>query len=73
MRIIIFFFSVTVTLLIIFNSNIFSIKDKVYGKFPTLAKVIKQNKYYYFEKDRVFKNIENDYNVNFYQILSLKV
>ena len=65
MRIIIFFFSVTVTLLIIFNSNIFSIKDKVYGKFPTLAKVIKQNKYYYFEKDRVFKNIENDYNVNF--------
>ncbi len=65
MRIIIFFFSVTVTLLIIFNSNIFSIKDKVYGKFPALAKVIKQNKYYYFEKDRVFKNIENDYNVSF--------
>lgn len=65
MRIIIFFFSVIVTLFLIFNSNIFSIKDKVYGKFPSLADIIKQNKYYYFQKDRVFKNIQNDYNVNF--------
>ena len=65
MRIIIFFFTVIITLFLIFNSNIFLIKDKVYGKFPSLADIIKQNKYYYFQKDRVFKNIQNDYNVNF--------
>ena len=65
MRLIIFFFTVIITLFLIFNSNIFLIKDKVYGKFPSLADIIKQNKYYYFQKDRVFKNIQNDYNVNF--------
>ena len=65
MKLIIFFFITVFTLLLIFTLNIFSIKDRVYGKFPLIAKTIEQNKYYYFEKDRVFKNIQNDYNVNF--------
>ena len=62
----IIFFSITIfTLVLIFTLNIFSIKDRVYWKFPSVAKTIEQNKYYYFQKDRVFKNIQNDYNVSF--------
>ena len=65
MRLIIFFLITIFTLLLIFTLNIFSIKDRVYWKFPSVAKTIEQNKYYYFKKDRVLKNIQNDYNVNF--------
>ncbi len=48
-----------------FFLNIFSVQERVFYRVPGLEDTIKINKYYYFNKKTVIKNILNDYNVNF--------